>query len=47
MPVPDEGRAKAWHELFKNYYAEFGIDLASAPSGPVCMPFDHAMADVV
>lgn len=47
MPVPDEGRAKAWHELFKNYYPEFGFDLASAPSGPVRMPFDHAMADMV
>ncbi len=47
MPVPDEAKAKAWNALFADYYAEFGIDLATAPLGPARMPFNEETADLV
>ncbi len=47
MPVPDEVRSKAWMDLFADYYAEFGIDLATASAGPARMPFNQEMADLV
>lgn len=46
-PVPDDARIDAWKALFANYYAEFGIDLSTAPSGPARMPFNKEMADLV
>lgn len=46
-PVPDEARVAAWKALFADYYAEFGIDLSNAPSGPARMPFNDEMANVV
>lgn len=46
-PVPDDARFNAWKALFAGYYAEFGLDFANVPSGPLRMPFNQEMADVV
>ena len=46
-PVLDDDRLNAWKALLAGYYAEFGIDLSTASSGPARMPFNHEMADLV
>lgn len=47
LPVPDEGRARAWQALFANYYAEWAIDPLSALSGTARTPFNQEMAELV
>ena len=46
-PIPDDARFNAWKALFADYYAEFGLDFSNLPSGPLRMPFNQEMADVV
>jgi nitronate monooxygenase len=46
-PVPDAAREAAWRAALAPYYAEFGIDAASIPTGAGRNPFTHAAADVL
>lgn len=46
-PVTDAARNQAWQNAFAQDYAEFDIDPASVPPGPVRMPFNQQMADLV
>ena len=46
-PEPSAEREAAWRAALARYYAEFGIDASSIPTGPGRAPFSHAMADVL
>jgi nitronate monooxygenase len=46
-PLPDAAREAAWRKTLAPYYAEFGIDPASIPTGAGRSPFTHAAADVL
>jgi len=46
-PKPNAEREAAWRNLLAPYYNEFGIDIASIPTGPGRAPFSHDMADVL
>jgi nitronate monooxygenase len=46
-PKPDPVRESAWHRRLAPYYAEFGLDIATAPSGAGRAPFDAAFCDVI
>ena len=46
-PVDDAEREKNWREKFASFYAEFGIDPATIPSGPSRATFNDEMADVL
>ena len=46
-PAPDPRRESAWREALAPYYAEFGIDPASIPTGPGRTPFDADAADLL
>ena len=45
-PTADAARGEAWMDLFRAYYAEWGLTPSTA-SGPGRMPFDHDMARLV
>jgi nitronate monooxygenase len=40
-PAPDAAREAAWRQALAPYYAEFGIDADSIPTGPGRNPFSH------
>ena len=46
-PAPDEAAQARWRETLAPYYAEAGLDLSAAGSGPGRAPFDEAMCEVV
>jgi nitronate monooxygenase len=46
-PVPDAQREAAWRAALAPYYAEYGIDPATIPAGPMRMPFSTESAAVV
>ncbi len=46
-PAPDEAREAQWRAALAPYYAEFGIDPATVPSGPGRIPFSAEAADVL
>ncbi len=46
-PTPDDERESAWRQALAPYYAEFGIDAAKLPPGPVRAPFSAEMAAVL
>lgn len=46
-PVVDAARETAWREMLAPFYAEFGIDVATIPSGPGRAAFNDEMADVL
>ncbi len=46
-PAPDAAREAAWREALAPFYAELGVDPAGVAGGPLRMPFDDAMADVL
>ena len=46
-PVIDAAREAAWREQLAPFYAEFGIDAATIPSGPGRAAFNDEMADVL
>src|SRR5690349_4340700 len=46
-PTPDAAREAAWRTALAPYYAEYGIDAASIPAGPLRMPFNDEAARVV
>ena len=46
-PSNDYARIDNWHQLLAPWFAEFGVDPATIPSGPTRQPFDSAMADVL
>ncbi len=46
-PAPDAAREAAWREVLAPFYAELGVDPAGVADGPLRMPFDDAMADVL
>jgi nitronate monooxygenase len=46
-PPFDERREAAWKAALAPYYREFGIDVASVPSGPGRAPFTAEAADVL
>jgi nitronate monooxygenase len=46
-PVPDARREAAWRAALAPYYAEYGIDPASIPAGPMRTPFSAESAAVV
>ncbi len=46
-PEPDPGRERAWRAALAPYYAEHAIDPDAVPAGPLRVPFDAAMADVL
>lgn len=47
QPAPDPGRERTWRESLAPYYAEFGIDPSTVPSGPGRLPFDRAAAELL
>ena len=47
LPRPDAAREAAWRRRLGTYYAEFGIDPATVPTGPGRAPFDAAFCDLV
>jgi nitronate monooxygenase len=47
VPVPAAEREAAWRKRLEPYYAEFNLDAANAPAGPLRAPFDQALCDVV
>src|SRR5688572_16653352 len=46
-PVPSDEREAAWRAALAPYYAEFGIDPATIPTGPGRNPFSAAVADLL
>jgi nitronate monooxygenase len=46
-PEPDAERQAAWRKRLAPYYAEFGIESAKVPDGPLRAPFDESLCDVV
>jgi nitronate monooxygenase len=46
-PEPDPEREAVWRRSLSPYFAEYGIDPATIPSGPGRLPFDGAAADVL
>lgn len=46
-PEPDAAREAAWRAALAPYYAEYGIDAATLPTGPGRAPFTHEAADVL
>ena len=46
-PSPDAAREAVWRKALAPYYAEFGIDADSIPTGPGRNPFSHEAADVL
>lgn len=46
-PAPDAAAQARWRETLAPYYAEAGLDLSAAGSGPGRAPFDEAMCEVV
>lgn len=46
-PTPDAQREAAWRQVLAPYYAEFGIDPATIPTGPGRAPFDAQLAGVL
>jgi len=46
-PSPDAAREARWRAVLAPFYAEFGIDAASVPTGPGRMPFSADMAEVL
>ena len=46
-PPPDPNREAAWRKRLGPYYAEYGIDPDTSPSGPGRAPFSEELADVL
>ncbi|MEJ8836073.1 NAD(P)H-dependent flavin oxidoreductase [Ramlibacter sp. AN1133] len=46
-PPPEAARDAAWRERLQPYFAEFGADPASIPSGPGRLPFNADAADLL
>jgi nitronate monooxygenase len=46
-PEPDAERQAAWRKRLAPYYAEFGVEAANVPDGPLRTPFDDSLCDVV
>lgn len=46
-PEPDAQREAAWRALLAPHYAQAGLDIAQAPSGPGRVPFNDAAAEVL
>jgi nitronate monooxygenase len=46
-PVPDAERDAVWRRRLAPYYAEFDLDGANVPAGPLRAPFDESLCDVV
>jgi nitronate monooxygenase len=46
-PRPDAAREAGWRSALAPYFAEYGIDPASIPSGPARTPFGEEAADVL
>lgn len=46
-PEPSAEREAAWRSALAPYYAEFGIDAASIPTGPGRNPFSAEVADLL
>jgi nitronate monooxygenase len=46
-PSPDAPREATWRRRLAPYFAEFGIDPAGIPSGPVRLPFSAEAAEVL
>jgi nitronate monooxygenase len=47
QPAPNTQREAAWRAALRPYFEEFGIDVASVPSGPGRLPFSAEAADVL
>lgn len=47
QPAPDTAREATWRAALEPYYAEYGIDPASIPTGPGRAAFDDATADLL
>jgi nitronate monooxygenase len=47
QPEPDPAREAAWRQALSPYYAEFGVDPATIPSGPGRLPFSEAALQVL
>jgi nitronate monooxygenase len=46
-PVPDAAREFGWRAALAPYFAEYGIDAATLPSGPGRVPFNAETADIL
>ena len=46
-PEPDAAREAAWRAALATYYAEYGIDAATIPTGPGRRPFDASAAELL
>jgi nitronate monooxygenase len=47
LPAPDEAAKRAWRARLAPYYRELNLDPEAAPPGPVRLPFDAGMAEVL
>ena len=47
QPAPSAEREAAWRKALAPYFAEYGIDPATIPSGPGRLPFSAEAADVL
>ncbi len=47
QPQPDAAREAAWRKALAPYFAEYGIDPATIPSGPGRLPFSAEAAEVL
>ncbi|MBL8310427.1 MAG: nitronate monooxygenase [Burkholderiales bacterium] len=46
-PTPNASRERAWRTALAPYYAEFGIDPGTIPTGPGRMPFSREALDLI
>ena len=46
-PVPDAAREQVWRQALAPYFAEYGIDAATLPSGAGRVPFSAEAADIL
>jgi nitronate monooxygenase len=46
-PAPDPEREAVWRALLAPYYQEYGLDVATIPTGPGRMPFQADVADLL
>jgi nitronate monooxygenase len=46
-PVPDAERERTWRRILAPYFAEYGIDPDSIPTGPARLPFNTGSADLL
>jgi nitronate monooxygenase len=47
LPLRNNAREHAWHEALRPYYAEYGLEVATATPSAIRAPFDGALCETV